>query len=206
HSSFPAKSNAFRIPVPVITQTFLPSVTGEGDDMFCLRILVLPALRCFFQSGSPLVRSTHQRNRSLPSATFRKMRSPQMMGVAPVQLGKASFHVTFSSALHLNGRFFSLLTPLSEGPRHCGQLSPNALVVARMTIEQNQTARRCIWALRGCYVSGFRAKDEVSLVSGNIELHRYRCTGSRATRLISSARSEEHTSELQSRQYLVCRL
>jgi hypothetical protein len=33
--SFPAKSNDFRMPVPVITQTPRPSVTGEGDDMFC---------------------------------------------------------------------------------------------------------------------------------------------------------------------------
>src|SRR4030095_3507741 len=85
-TSTPLKSNAFRMPVPVITQTFLPSVTGEGDDMFCLRILVFPPLRCFFQRSSPLVLSTHHRNRSSPSATLRKMRSPQIIGVAPVQL------------------------------------------------------------------------------------------------------------------------
>src|SRR3712207_7861055 len=35
--------------------------------------------------------------------------------------------------------------------------------------------------------------------------HRYPCTGS-ATRSSRQSRSEEHTSELQSRQYLVCRL
>src|SRR5215510_9274191 len=98
-SSLPAKSNAFRIPVPVITQTVLPSVTGDGDDMFCLRILVLPPPSETFQRGSPLPRSTHQRNRLSPSATLRKMRSPQMIGVDPLQLGIASFQVTFSSAL-----------------------------------------------------------------------------------------------------------
>src|SRR5262249_9833950 len=106
------------MPVPVITQTFFPSVTGEGDDMFCLRILVLPPPRSFFQTGSPFVRSTHHRYRLSPSATFRKIRSPQMIGVAPVQLGIASFQVTFSSALQRVGRFFSLLMPLRNGPRH----------------------------------------------------------------------------------------
>src|SRR5215510_14151562 len=114
-SSVPLKSKALRMPVPVITQTFLPSVTGEGDDMFCLRIFVLPALRCFFQSASPLVRSTHQRTSLSPSATFRKTRSPQMIGVAPVQLGIASFQVMFSFALQRVGRFFSLLMPLRNG-------------------------------------------------------------------------------------------
>ena len=35
HSSLPSKSKAFSTPVPVITHTLRPSVTGEGDDMFC---------------------------------------------------------------------------------------------------------------------------------------------------------------------------
>jgi hypothetical protein len=37
HRSVPPMSNAFRMPVPVITQTERPSVTGDGVDMFCLR-------------------------------------------------------------------------------------------------------------------------------------------------------------------------
>src|SRR5262249_17690045 len=127
------------MPVPVITQTFLPSVTGEGDDIFCLRILVLPALRCFFQSASPLVRSTHQRSRLSPSATFRKIRSPHMIGVAPVQLGIDSFQVMFTSALHLNGIFFSARMRLLFGPRHCGQLSAKA---ARITTRETRDVRR----------------------------------------------------------------
>src|SRR6185503_5057645 len=92
-----------------------------------LRILVLPALRGFFQTTVPFVRSTHHRNRSLPSATLRKMLSPQMIGVAPVQLGIASFHVMFSWLLQRTGRFVSLLTPFMLGPRHWGQLSARTM-------------------------------------------------------------------------------
>src|SRR5919106_5388143 len=102
---------------------FLPSVTGEGDDMFCLRILTLPPPSGFFQSTSPFVLSTHQRNRLSPSATFRKTRSRQMIGVEPLKPGIVTFQTTFSSVVHLSGRFFSLLTPFRFGPRHCGQFS-----------------------------------------------------------------------------------
>src|SRR5581483_1465275 len=68
----------------------------------------------------------HQSESSSPSATLRKMQSFQMIGVAPLQAGVASFHVMFSSVVHLTGRFFSELMPLSAGPRHCGQLSASA--------------------------------------------------------------------------------
>ena len=91
--------------------------------MLCLRVLTLPPPNGFFQSISPFVLSTHQRNRSSPSATFRKMRSRQIIGVDPLKSGMATFQATFSSAVHLTGRFFSLLTPLRLGPRHCGQFS-----------------------------------------------------------------------------------
>ena len=99
-SSLPVKSNAFRMPVPVITHTFVPSVTGDGVDMFCLRCRLSPSLRWRFQMGSPFVRSTAQRNRLPFSATFRKMRSPQMMGVEPVNDGIGSFHAMFSVVVH----------------------------------------------------------------------------------------------------------
>src|SRR5262247_2857242 len=62
-----------------------------------------------------------------PSDALRKMRSPQMIGVEPLQAGISSFHATFSSVVHLTGRFFSSLTPLSAGPRHCGQLSAETM-------------------------------------------------------------------------------
>src|SRR4030095_11484271 len=138
------------MPVPVITHTFFPSVTGEGEDMFCLRILVLPALRCFFQSTSPFFLSTHHRNRSSPSATLRKMRSFQMIGVAPVQLGMGIFQITFSSVLHRVGRFFSLLTPLRNGPRHCGQLSAAAVCSkASTTVRTSGILLRTLFVLPG---------------------------------------------------------
>src|SRR5215510_15772616 len=125
--SLPEKSKLLRMPVPVITYTFLPSVTGEGDDIFCLRIFTLPLPSNFFQSTSPLVLSRHQRNRLSPSATFRKIRSRQIIGVEPLQPGIATFQAMFSSVVHLTGRFFSALTPLSAGPRHCGQLSAETM-------------------------------------------------------------------------------
>src|SRR6185369_12291313 len=56
----------------------------------------------------------------------------QMMGVEPLQPGIAIFQTTFSSVVHLTGRFFSLLTPLSAGPRHCGQFCAWATRVANM--------------------------------------------------------------------------
>src|SRR5690242_1168552 len=104
-----------------------PSVTGEGDDMFCFRILTLPPPSGCFHSNVPLVLSTHQRKRLSPSATLRKTRSRQMMGVEPLQLGNASFQATFSSVDHVTGRFFSSLVPLRFGPRHCGQSSAFAI-------------------------------------------------------------------------------
>src|SRR5262245_58107903 len=105
HNSLPAKSNAFRIPVPVITQTALPSVTGEGDDMFCFSMRTLPPPRRCFQSGTPRARSTHHRYKSLFSATFRKMRSPHTIGVDPENAGNGSDQVMFSLFDQRTGRF-----------------------------------------------------------------------------------------------------
>src|SRR6185369_15998113 len=97
HSSLPAKSKPLRIPVPVITNTLLPSVTGDGDDIFCLRILTLPAPSSRFQITSGFFRLTHHKERLSPSATFRKIRSRQIMGVEPLQLGSANFQTMFCS-------------------------------------------------------------------------------------------------------------
>src|SRR5437016_5861462 len=80
----------------------------------------------FFQITVPLVLSTHQRERSFPSATLRKMLLFQIIGVAPVLLGMANFQATFSVVLQWTGRFFSLLMPFAPGPRHCGQFSARA--------------------------------------------------------------------------------
>ena len=88
------------MPVPVITHTVVPSVTGDGVDMFCLRCRLSPSLRCRFQTGSPFLRSTAHRNRLPFSATFRKMRSPQTIGVDPDNAGIGSFHAMFSVVVH----------------------------------------------------------------------------------------------------------
>src|ERR1051325_3055218 len=110
HNSRPWKSNALRMPVPVITHTDRPSVTGDGDDMFCFIIFVLPPPSRCFQTAAPRMRSTHHRNRSDPSATLRKMRSPQTMGVEPENAGRASFHVMLVVFDHCDGRLLSALT------------------------------------------------------------------------------------------------
>ena len=47
----------------------------------------------------------------------------QMMGVEPLKAGSGSFHATFSVALQVVGRPFSVLTPSIDGPRQCGQVS-----------------------------------------------------------------------------------
>src|SRR5690349_2784888 len=96
HSSFPSKSNALTIPVPVIVHTARPSVTGEGDDMFCFWSLMFPAPRRCFQMVAPVPRSIDHRNRSEPSATFRKTRLLQTIGVDPDHAGNGIFQVMFS--------------------------------------------------------------------------------------------------------------
>src|SRR5215208_6196519 len=139
HSSPPSKSKPLSTPVPVITHTLLPYVTGEGEDMLCLRILRLPPPSLRFHSTAPFDLSTHQRLSSSPSATLTKRRSPHTMGVEPLRSGIASFHATFSVGLHLSGRFRSALTPLRSGPRHCGQFAADgaALSAARHEARNN---------------------------------------------------------------------
>ena len=72
-----------------------------------------------------------------PSATLRKMRSPQTIGVEPDHAGSASFQVMFSVFDQRTGRFFSPLMPLSDGPRHCGQFSADSAAAA----PHNRTSR-----------------------------------------------------------------
>jgi hypothetical protein len=76
---------------------------------------------------------------------LRKIFSPQMIGVAPVRLGVASFQVMFSSWDHFRGRFFSADMPLRDGPLHCGQLSPEAVVIET---EQKIRKRRLLLRIR----------------------------------------------------------
>jgi hypothetical protein len=127
HSSAPPASKAFSTPVPVIAQTRAPSVTGDGDDMFCLRSWRLPPPSGRCQTRRPLSRSTAHRcsvtasceRRS--SATLRKTRPPATIGVDPENDGSASVQATLSVRDHLKGTFVSALRPLREGPRQLGQ-------------------------------------------------------------------------------------
>ena len=52
--------------MPVITHTPRPSVTGEGDDMFCFISRWFPPLRGFFQIGTPLSRSMRPEREVVP--------------------------------------------------------------------------------------------------------------------------------------------
>src|SRR5918993_4099466 len=96
--SLPAKSNALSTPSPVITHTYLPSVTGDGDDMFCLRSMRLESVSWRFQLTACLFRSIAHSSRMpvfVPVATFRKIVSPQMIGVEPLYAGKGNRQAMF---------------------------------------------------------------------------------------------------------------
>ena len=72
------------------------------------------------------------------------MASPQMMGVAPLHCGSASFHATFSLGPHLTGRLTSSLTPLADGPRQAGQLADTTADPASSPTITTLAARRAI--------------------------------------------------------------
>src|ERR687898_1330797 len=109
-SSRPLKSNALTTPVPVMTHTLRPSVTGDGDDMFCLRILKLPPPSSPFQTTAPLARPTAHSCSLSPSAVFRNIRSPQTTGVDPENSGIGSVQASPSLLDHFTGSPRSALT------------------------------------------------------------------------------------------------
>ena len=88
----------------------------------------MPCATSCFQSSFPLVRSKHIAwSVSLAASTpDRNTRSCRMMGVEPAAPGKSALQATFSVGLQSEGRFFSSLEPLKEGPRHCGQSPASA--------------------------------------------------------------------------------
>src|SRR4051794_23116233 len=121
--SLPPKSNALRMPVPVMIQTCCPSVTGDGVDMFCLRSVWFPPLTCCFHNGAPVPRFTAHRDRFPPSATLRKTWLSQTIGVDPDHVGRVRRQAMPSLRDHVSGTPVSVLTPLPDGPRHCGHCS-----------------------------------------------------------------------------------
>src|SRR5688572_8305259 len=102
HNSLPAKSKALKTPVPVSSQTVLPSVTGDGEVMSPLRTLRLPAPIGCFQRTLPEARSTAHSARGSPSLapsdTLRNTVLPETIGVEPDSVGIGSFQATFSVA------------------------------------------------------------------------------------------------------------
>src|SRR5262245_46787005 len=110
-------------PVPVTIHTPVPSVTGDGVDMFCLRICRLPPLTVRLHRTDPSARFTHQSSTVSLLATLRKIRSFQMMGVEPDHAGIGRAQVTPSVFDHFTGSPVSVVVPFNAGPRHWGQFS-----------------------------------------------------------------------------------
>src|SRR5690242_17245582 len=146
HSSVPAKSNALSAPVPVSSQTVVPSVTGDGEVMSPLRVRWLPAPIGRFQRTAPVARSSAQSAivelSSALSDTLRNTVLPDTIGVEPDTVGTATFHVTFSVADQVSGSALSLLTPSCAGPRHIGQSSAASTVLAAKASAAVNAGRR----------------------------------------------------------------
>ena len=118
-------------PVPVTAQTWRPSVTGDGEVLLCLRQVRLPSATTARHSSLPSARDRHSSSRSSPpgwrlrrrpcsagaspasgaEGEVTKTRSPQTMGVPPLQEGSGLFQRTPSAALHSEGRPAAALTP-----------------------------------------------------------------------------------------------
>src|SRR5256885_9281988 len=105
-TSVPSMVKQASLPFPVIIQTCLPSVMGEGEAEFCLRKSWLPLSICLRQRIEPSFRLIASRkilsgpeppNRNPPnppcnfaepsSADVTKIVFSQMIGVAALQLG-----------------------------------------------------------------------------------------------------------------------
>src|ERR1700722_14632443 len=84
----------------------------------------------------------HRQTTSLPSTQVRKTRSPQMAGVEVPLPGSANFQAMLSVALHDVGRLFSVQMPLLSGPRHCGQLSAQAMFTAMKSRHADSVNRK----------------------------------------------------------------
>src|SRR3712207_7257745 len=73
----------------------------------------------------------------------------------------------------------------------------DALPISRATNCSTGSARRCVALIASAFLTSKRA---------GLALTRVTSKASTISRTEKTSRSEEHTSELQSRQYLVCRL
>src|SRR5690349_7751496 len=87
-----------------------------------------------FRAFGPAVAAGAAGSAALVSSSdgvFRKIRSPQTVGVEPLQAGIFTFHLMFCSVDHVSGRFFAAgAVPSPLGPRQLGQLDATAGPVA----------------------------------------------------------------------------
>src|SRR2546425_7780505 len=90
----------------------------------------------------------------------------------------------------------------STSPRACDAIQPKSLLV----FEAFTTSRKSSWPLRQTMMSSTKAPVPVVRAVYCACPGRRRAASLHVTFCTSSSRSEEHTSELQSLAYLVCRL
>src|SRR5688572_8703332 len=136
------------MPLPETIHTWVPSVTGEGEDELCLVRNSFPRSKVLRQSSSPVWRERQSSRRSCPpgpdvaeprlisrrnrssidssppsrEGVLRKILSPQTTGDEPLQAGISRFHLMFCVALHVSGRFRAVVVvPSPWGPRQLGQ-------------------------------------------------------------------------------------
>src|SRR3712207_4202492 len=127
----------------------------------------------------------------------------------PIQVGSQLFRVCECPADSLKGPRFRRLSP--EIPSHSARLRPvgssvrAAVVVASTLPSAYRYARECAPAATATEDAPRKLPGSLrGLGRPSVVLHGCSCSLYELAR--NAARSEEHTSELQSRQYLVCRL
>ena len=122
--------------MPVITQTLAPSVTGDGDDMFCFASCVLPPPSSFFQNtlarlpvDAPEIQvvAVGDVEEELVAPDDRRRAAPLGMRQLPGDVfgGRPADRQILLAA-----------DAVQRGPRHCGQLSADANLIAMRAMEK----------------------------------------------------------------------
>jgi len=70
-----------------------------------------------------------------------KTASPEITGVLVPHSGSGHFQTMLRCSCQMIGRFFSVLTPVPSGPRHCGQSADWTVGVADATVIRTQVAQ-----------------------------------------------------------------
>lgn len=105
---------------------------GDGEAMLFRDAFRSSPVSCR-QTTLPVAASRHRATRPpvFSSTLLTNTRSPHTIGVDPLWPGIGAAQATFSVRLNVAGRFVSVVEPLKNGPRHCGQFSPRASELAR---------------------------------------------------------------------------